>query len=145
MRLGPTEHTDLGIPDDESRAPRRRDANPVHFREFARRMSEGFDRYFGSLGSNQVHLWLLCTRPAFRRRGAGTQLCQWGIRLAARQRIHTTVLASPMGKRLYGELGFALYGSFIIQVEGEDEKLEIWALTREKPDGRVAETIRVGT
>jgi hypothetical protein len=36
-----------------------------------------------------------------------------------------------MGKRLYEALGFVLDGSFIVQVEAEEEKLEIWALTRE--------------
>ena len=95
-------------------------------------MTQGFDDYFGTLGSDQIHLWLLCTSPAFRRRGAGTQLCRWGINLAACQGVHTTVLASPMGKKLYEALGFELNGYFIIRVEGEDEKLEIWALTKEK-------------
>lgn len=122
---------DLGIPDDASQKPRRRDANPAHFREFARRMNEGFASYFAWLGRDQIHLWLLCTRPAFRRRGAATQLCRWGLSLAARQRVYTTVLASPMGKKLYEELGFELNGSFIIRVEGEKEKLKVWALTKE--------------
>ncbi|KAK4145294.1 acyl-CoA N-acyltransferase [Dichotomopilus funicola] len=128
----PHQGGDLGIPDDDSRVPRRHDANPSHFREFARRMTQGFQDFFGALGHDQIHLWLLCTSPAFRRRGAGTQLCRWGINLAAHQGVHTTVLASPMGKKLYEQLGFVLNGSFIIQVEGEEAKLEIWALKKEK-------------
>jgi hypothetical protein len=36
-----------------------------------------------------------------------------------------------MGKRLYEALVVVLDGSFIVQVEGEEEKLEIWAFTRE--------------
>jgi hypothetical protein len=37
-----------------------------------------------------------------------------------------------MGKKLYETLGFELDGSFIIRVEGEEEKLDIWALRRGK-------------
>jgi hypothetical protein len=44
-----------------------------------------------------------------------------------------------MGKRLYEALGFVLDGSFIVQVEGEEKKLEIWALTR-KTSGLAGET-----
>ncbi|KAK3686250.1 acyl-CoA N-acyltransferase [Podospora appendiculata] len=124
---------DLGVPDDRSLEPRRRDVNAAHFREFKDRMDEGFAKYFSKHGSDQIHLWLLCTRPAFRRRGAGTSLCQWGLDYAARAGVrHATVLASPMGKQLYEEVGFVLNGSFFVgPVEGdeEDEKLEIWALT----------------
>jgi hypothetical protein len=51
--------------------------------------------------------------------------------VTARREVPATVLASPMGKRLYEKLGFGLDGSFMIQVEGEEEKLEIWALTKD--------------
>ncbi|KAI1374759.1 acyl-CoA N-acyltransferase [Hypoxylon crocopeplum] len=127
---------DLGVPDNPREEPRRRDANATHFREFKRRMSEAFDSYFGQYGDGQIHLWLLATHPDFRCRGAGTRLCQWGLERAARQSLHTTVLASPMGKRLYEELSFANCGSFFIQAGSEAEKLELWAMARPKPDGR---------
>lgn len=91
-------------------------------------MGQYFDTHFGKYGDHQIHLWLLATRPAFRRRGAATRLCQWGLEWASQRALHTTVLASPMGMHLYGGLGFTTSGSFLIQADGEEEKLELWAM-----------------
>ncbi|KAI0834246.1 acyl-CoA N-acyltransferase [Hypoxylon sp. FL0890] len=124
--------SDLGIPDDPKEQPQRRDANASHFRKFKQQMNAEFDSYFGKYGDNQIHLWLLATHPDFRRRGAGTRLCRWGLERASRQSLYTTVLASPMGRSLYAELSFVDCGSFMVQVDGETEKLEIWAMTHEK-------------
>ncbi|KAI1409962.1 acyl-CoA N-acyltransferase [Hypoxylon sp. FL1857] len=124
--------SDLGVPDDPEQQIRRRDANASHFRKFKQQMCEEFDSYFGKYGDNQVHLWLLATHPDFRRRGAGTRLCRWGLEWASQQSLYTTVLASPMGRSLYEELSFVECGSFMVQVDGEAEKLEIWAMTYEK-------------
>lgn len=96
-------------------------------------MDQSFHQYFASYGEQQMHLWLLATHPSFRRRGAGSRLCQWGLGQAAGKGIHTTVLASAMGRRLYQELGFALNGSFIIRVDDETDHLELWALTHDPP------------
>ncbi|KAI1456476.1 acyl-CoA N-acyltransferase [Annulohypoxylon moriforme] len=124
--------SDLGIPDDPEERCRRKDANPIHFRKFKERMDEAFELYFSEYGTDQIHLWLLATRPAFRRRGAGTRLCRWGLERASKNSICTTVLASPMGKCLYEELGFTNCDSFFIQVDGEAEKLQLWAMTHAK-------------
>ncbi|KAI1106394.1 acyl-CoA N-acyltransferase [Jackrogersella minutella] len=118
----------LGVPDDPNEQCQRRDVNPVHFRKFKERMGEAFERYFGAYGKDQIHLWLLATHPDFRRRGAGTRLCQWGQERASRDSLHTTVLASPMGKSLYEELRFTNSGTFFIQVDGETDKLKLWAM-----------------
>lgn len=127
---------DLGVPDNPSGEPRRDDVNATHFRQFKRTMNEYFDTHFGKYGDGQIHLWLLATHPHFRHRGAGTKLCLWGLERASRKAVHTTVLASPMGKRLYGGLGFTNCGSFIIQVDGEEEALELWAMMiHAKPPG----------
>ncbi len=127
---------DLGIPDDPHQPPRRRDANAAHFRAFKSCMDSGFDRFFGAVGDDQIHLWLLCTDPKFRRRGAGSRLCRWGIERAALDHKQATVLASPMGKVLYEEMGFRLCGSFFVHCDDDDEsqKLEIWALSHPKAD-----------
>ncbi|ORY67026.1 uncharacterized protein BCR38DRAFT_364158 [Pseudomassariella vexata] len=128
---------DLGIPDDPQAKPRRKDANPAHFRQFKKTMDEGFQQYLRRYGDNQIHLWLLCTHPSFRRRGAATRLCRWGVERASLQSLYTTVLASPMGKKLYEELGFFLDGSFKIKVDSEPESLEIWALRRPHVESQV--------
>ncbi len=70
---------DLDIPDDPRKPPRRRDVNAAHFRAFKTCMDKGFEQFFGAIGDDQIHLWLLCTHPSFRRRGAGSRLCKWGL------------------------------------------------------------------
>ena len=137
--------SDLGVPDDPQQPPRRRDVNADHFRQFSITMAAGFARFFGSHGNAQVHLWLLATHPDFRRRGAATRLCQWGLDQAAlRGPVCTTVLASQMGKALYTELGFSLDGSFIVRVDDEPEELCIWALTHAEEDapGRTSSEVQ---
>jgi ribosomal protein S18 acetylase RimI-like enzyme len=99
-------------------------------KEFADSLSRGFEKYFAQYGKEQVHLWLLTTHPDFRRRGAGTMLCNWGKKQAIQKGWVLTVLASPMGKLLYQELGYKLVGSVVVQVDGEDEKLEVYCLVQ---------------
>ncbi|OTA57912.1 acyl-CoA N-acyltransferase [Hypoxylon sp. EC38] len=124
--------SDLGVPDDPKEPTRRRDANASHFRKFKQQMHEEFDAHFGQYGDDQIHLWLLATHPDFRRRGAGTRLCRWGLEQASQRSLYTTVLASPMGRSLYEELSFVESGSFVVQIDGEAEKLKIWAMTHER-------------
>lgn len=92
-------------------------------------MTENFDKFFARYGEEQLHLWMLITHPNFRRRGAGTELCNWGVEEAARRGGWIlTVMASPMGKNLYDHLGYNLVGYGTAQVDGEVEKVDIYAL-----------------
>lgn len=106
----------------------RRDANPAHMREYARALSAGFARFFAPYGKEQIHLWLLVTHPNFRRRGAGTMLCNWGLVEATKKGWILTVLASPMGKILYEHLGYNLVGTEKVQADGEDETFNVYCL-----------------
>ena len=118
----------------------RRDANKTHFVEFGKAMARGFDDYFACYGKEQIHLWLLATHPDFRRRGVGTMLCNWGTEKAIEKGWVLTVLASPMGNKLYQELGYKLVGQFTIRADHEDESLEIYCLvkkTKESEQGNV--------
>ncbi|RYP61417.1 hypothetical protein DL769_007702 [Monosporascus sp. CRB-8-3] len=101
---------DLGVPDDPNGKVVRRDVNPTHYRQWKKQMIAGFEEYFGKYGIEQLHLWVLCTLPAFRGRGAGTRLY-------------------VNGKKLYEKLGFDPCGSFTIRVEGEEESMDIWPMT----------------
>jgi GNAT superfamily N-acetyltransferase len=103
--------------------------------EFAEALARGFDKYFAPYGKEQAHLWLLATHPDFRRRGAGTMLCNWGKEQAMKTGCMLTVFASPMGKRLYQELGYTLVGSVKVQVDDEDEKLQVACLVQETSKG----------
>jgi ribosomal protein S18 acetylase RimI-like enzyme len=97
-------------------------------REYARALSTGFDRFFASYGNDQVHLWLLTTDPDFRRRGAGTMLCNWGLQEAKKRGFMLTVLASPMGKLLYEHLGYKQVGTEKVQAKGEDYTFDVYCL-----------------
>ncbi|KAM5343251.1 hypothetical protein ACJ41O_014217 [Fusarium nematophilum] len=103
----------------------RRDANPQHMRVYAAAVSRGFNNHFAKYGNHQVNLWMLVTHPNFRRRGAATMLCNWGQKEAIRTSRMLTVMASPMGKALYRELGYEDVGAVTAQVEGEEEKVVI--------------------
>ncbi|KAF4470351.1 gnat family [Fusarium albosuccineum] len=86
----------------------RRDANPQHMRVYAAAAARGFRDHFA------------------RGRGAATMLCNWGQKESLKTgRRMLTVMASPMGKELYKELGYGLVGSVTAQVEGEEEKVDI--------------------
>ncbi|KAK4649347.1 uncharacterized protein QC761_118050 [Podospora bellae-mahoneyi] len=110
----------------------RRDGNREHMKAYAAAMERTFARCFESYGKEQLHLWMLVTHPDFRRRGAGTRLCNWGVDESARRGGWIlTVMASPMGRKLYEELGYVLVGTDTARVGGEEEHVVIDAL--EKP------------
>lgn len=78
----------------------------------------------------QWHLWVLCTLPAFRGRGAATRLCKWGLERASKEGMVSTVLSTdPHGKRLYEKIGWQLQGSFAIRVGDEPECNVIYPMT----------------
>jgi ribosomal protein S18 acetylase RimI-like enzyme len=107
----------------------RRDANREHMVAYGEAMTRSFDKSFARYGERQLHLWMLITHPDFRRRGAGTQLCNWGVEESARRGGWIlTVMASPMGKSLYDHLGYNLVGCETAKVDGEEEKVDIYAL-----------------
>lgn len=108
----------------------RRDANPTHMKVYSKAISSGFAKYFATYGKEQLFLDMLVTHPNFRRRGAGTMLCNWGRDEAVRKGWTLTVMASPMGRFLYEHLGYTLVGSEKVQADGEDEQFDIDSLVK---------------
>ncbi|KAI0162420.1 hypothetical protein BJ166DRAFT_267942 [Pestalotiopsis sp. NC0098] len=105
--------------------------------EFANKLSTAFDTHFAKYAGDQVHLWLLTTHPDYRRRGAARALCCWGMQLAQSRNHPVTVLASPMGRQLYTNIGFRTVGAVVVQVPGEEQRLEVFCLEK-KPQLQVA-------
>lgn len=103
----------------------RRDANPEHMRVHLEAILRGVAKYFVVHGKEQLSLRMLITHPDFRRRGAGTLLCDWGQQESVKRGWILTVMASPMGRALYERLGYKLVGSERAQIPGEDEKVDI--------------------
>ncbi|KAM0563147.1 hypothetical protein ACHAPJ_000861 [Fusarium lateritium] len=107
----------------------RRDANPEHMREFTTSCSDGFKKNFRRYGY-QMPLWSLATHPDFRRREAATMICEWGQKEGLKRNQPQSLLASPMGKPLYLSLGYKVVGTVVVQVDGEEEKLEMDAMIK---------------
>ena len=70
---------------------------------------------------------MLTPKPAldYQKRGAGTQHCQWGMKLAKEHKVPITLFCSPLGQKLYTHLGFVLLATVTVQVEGEEEKASV--------------------
>ncbi|KAA6413004.1 MAG: hypothetical protein FRX48_02747 [Lasallia pustulata] len=104
----------------------RQDADPNRMEAFTEALIKAKQTYFDDVyGDSRVHLRVLGTHPEYQRRGAATQLCQWGMTLARERNMAVTLFASPVGQQLYTHLGFKLVGTVTVQVEGEKEKLSI--------------------
>ena len=118
----------------------RRDVNQEHFDAFGKGQAEACKKYFGSIGSDQLHLQILATLPEFQRRGHATKLCRWGMDVIRRESLKDiSVMASPMGYYLYARLGFDHIATVIIQVPGEEEKLTLQAMKYDSVmDGKLA-------
>lgn len=100
-------------------------------RAYAKTMARGFEKYFAKYGKEQVHLWMLITHPNFRRRGAGTMLCDWGQKESAKRGGWVlTLMASPMGRLLYEGLGYKLVGTEKAQLDGENERVDIYCMKK---------------
>lgn len=55
-----------------------------------------------------IDLQILCVWPEYRKRGAGTQLVEWGSRIADDMNAICIVEASGMAQRLYERAGYAV-------------------------------------
>lgn len=91
------------------------------------------EKYFAHYGNRRIHLEWVITHPEFRRRGAGTMLCNWGRTEAAKRGWAWTVTATPTGNLLYEHLGCKVLGTEIVRVQGEDEFVTLDGMER-SPD-----------
>jgi len=85
-------------------------------------------------GIDHFQLQILATHPGFQRLGAGTALCREGIAMAESLGKTITVFASPMGKRLYSQLGFRHLATVTVKAEGEDDSISVQAMAYPRGD-----------
>ncbi|KAK0627476.1 hypothetical protein B0T14DRAFT_136459 [Immersiella caudata] len=122
---------------DERGGRTRRDANRERFDAFGRGQAEAYKRFFEPFGPEQIHLQILATLPEFQGRGHASSICKWAMALAHEESLaDISVMASPMGYKLYKWLEFDSVGNFPIQVPGEEEKLTLVAMRASNPDGQ---------
>lgn len=72
-----------------------------------------------------LDLVLCFVLPEFRRRGAGTQLVQWGIEKADELDMISLLDATPLGKPLYERLGFVAQEKFVVNFSKENPA-DVW-------------------
>lgn len=112
--------------------PERRDASPAHMEAYSKNSAKARRELFVSrYGERQLSLRQMATLPQYWRRGAATALCKWGKEEARKVGVAVPMFASPMGKMVYESLGFREIGTWVAQVEGEEEFVTIHALTWE--------------
>lgn len=110
--------------------PVRRDAHPGRVKAFSSQSAEAKSRFFDTRYGGRGHMFLriLLCHPDYRRRGAGSELVQWGLKRAVARGLDATLFSSPMGYSLYRQLGFRECGRFLVRVDGEMEHLEVPAM-----------------
>jgi GNAT superfamily N-acetyltransferase len=110
----------------------RRDANAVRVKAFAETLAQSKKIIFdGSYGRRHFTLQVLATRPGWQRKGAGTMLCNWGIKMSLWTGMAISVFASPMGRKLYSHLGFRPISEVKLAVDGDDESVAVLAMSYE--------------
>jgi GNAT superfamily N-acetyltransferase len=111
----------------------RRDADLAHIAAFRSVLIASVNKYFDApYGNSQVQLYHLATHPDYQRHGAGTRLLNWGLELAMREKKPITLFGSPMGTKLYAELGFRVLDYVTVQVDGEEEKVSLCVMVYDK-------------
>ncbi|KIW09096.1 uncharacterized protein PV09_00041 [Verruconis gallopava] len=111
----------------------RRDMDPTRQAEFIDAITAAERRCFGpQWGQHRMELADLACHPAFQRRGAATALTRWGMAKASLQGVPVMLTASPMGRKVYLNLGFRELDYF--EVGGGIERIGTWVMVW-TPDG----------
>jgi len=123
----------------------RRDLNDDHGDAFVAALERGrreiFDDRYGGEGGHP-HLEILIVSPDVQRKGIGRMLCNykinnvrdWKLNASANVRDEIkalTLFSSHAGFGLYSSLGFKQIGKMHAQVKGDDEFLEMAAMSLE--------------
>ena len=80
------------------------------------------EELFDPMRDKCIRLYILGTRPGYRKKGYATTLCQWGMKMASDKRLGVQVLSSQMGKSLYTRLGFTTLNEIVRQDRGEESR-----------------------
>ncbi|KAK1836858.1 hypothetical protein QBC39DRAFT_367062 [Podospora conica] len=114
----------------------RRDVNHEHFDAFRNEQIKAYERNFGGIGPDQIHLQILATLRSFRGRGHASSICQWAMDLVCSESEalkDVSVMASPMGFGLYKHLQFTELEAFDVHIPGEEERLTLRAMIYRRP------------
>jgi GNAT superfamily N-acetyltransferase len=107
----------------------RHDANLARVSAVSAVFGEAKKRLIGDVyGKRHIHLMILATLRAYRGRGAGRKLIEWGLELARQHGVAVSVFGTSVGARLYSFMGFRLLDKVTVQIDDEEEMVESSAL-----------------
>lgn len=102
----------------------RRDSSQARLAALDAATEEARRKYFEGAGiASWWSMELLVTDRAYRRRGAASQLVEWGCSSADKESLWSGVEASAMGEPLYDRAGFEKKAAKTVKLDGEDEGL----------------------
>ncbi|KAF3917139.1 hypothetical protein ABW20_dc0108514 [Dactylellina cionopaga] len=112
----------------------RNDGNSERMKAFAKKtMGIRQEVFMGKYKGRQMSLRQMATLPAYWKNGAATKLCKWGLEKAESLNLAMPLFASPLGQSLYQKFGFKELGTWYLQIDGDDAKMEIVAMVWEPP------------
>ncbi|ETS82529.1 hypothetical protein PFICI_04405 [Pestalotiopsis fici W106-1] len=96
------------------------DVNMTRVEDYVKQGAEAEDKYLNDVYDCQDYLALLATHPKWDGNGFAAVHLQWGMALADKTAIPTTLLATPAGYPLYKSLGFKdIYNQSINRLDGK--------------------------
>ncbi|KAI9765910.1 MAG: hypothetical protein M1840_007051 [Geoglossum simile] len=106
----------------------RRDTTPERFNACKASLQQTDDDFSAILSPDRLQMELICTYPCYQRRGAASQLVQWGLQRAIEDELRfVTAAASFCGKGLYQKNGFRYLEGHqrrVVKVENEDDETD---------------------
>ncbi len=103
--------------------------NQARQNAFIAAMVDAEERFFGpELGKRRLILQSLVVDLAYHGHRIGRALVEWGLQKAQEEGLAAHLTSSPIGRRLYGMVGFQEVGIVKVKVEGEDEVVTIPAM-----------------
>ena len=115
----------------------RRDMNPLRQKVFKDSGAEA-EKHFAKYGNDRITLQIAGTHPNHWRRGYGTSLCRYGMKIATEDGLTVTLVAGQTALSLYRYLNFTSVGIWLKQVPGERERVVSEALVFDPRDQAVS-------
>ncbi|KAI9782841.1 MAG: hypothetical protein M1839_004592 [Geoglossum umbratile] len=117
----------------------RRDAHPKRYAACTASLEQTDKDFSASLSPDRLQMELVCTYPCYQRRGAASQLVQWGLERAHEEKLKfASAAASICGERLYQKNGFGYLKGHkrrVIKVDDEDDETNYALMVWQNPKG----------
>jgi GNAT superfamily N-acetyltransferase len=109
---------------------KRRDVSHAHYGAFITIIGLVEDKHWSTNGAypENIELSALYVSPESQRRGVGSKLVKWGLRVAEKKRIVVGVQAQEKPRRFYQSLGFKMLDTVTIRSAEDEESVLLHVL-----------------